>query len=198
MDEAINSLLNAHHYFETQGSGYKNWGRVNVLQIALQVSPTEFLLTDGNKTLQQLTKAEIQSVSSSASLFQQIFSKRKRIGCILITKQQYASQLMVDVPAILDDQAQLLGVSIRIAKSENDILRALNSRFAAILPDGRSICIGATMDEAYVAAQLLEKTSKVFIEAKHIGGAVPINKIEAWLMQQYYQLKYSRESVKNR
>ncbi|MDB5282474.1 MAG: L-fuculose phosphate aldolase [Bacteroidota bacterium] len=197
-DEAINSLLNAHSYFETQGSGYKNWGHVKVLQIALKISDTEFLLTDDSKDLKQLTQSDIQQTTSGPAIFRQIFSKRKRIGCVLITRQQYASQLQQEVPAILDDQAQLLGVSVRIAKSERDVINALSSRFAAIMPDGKSICIGATIEEAYVAAQLLEKTAKVFIEAKKIGGAVPINKIEAWLMQQYYQFKYSKEAVKNR
>ncbi|MEZ5054700.1 MAG: hypothetical protein R2807_08095, partial [Chitinophagales bacterium] len=71
-------------------------------------------------------------------------------------------------------------------------------RYAAILPNGDSICLGIHLDDAYVAAQLLEKTSKAFVEAKYLGGAKSINRIEAWLMQQFYQLKYSKEAKKNK
>ncbi len=196
--EAINSLLAASDFFTTQSQGYKSWGNVTVLQVALRISASEFLVTDVNKRLQEITVRDIQLQTSSSSTFSQIFSSRKKINTILITQQEFASQLQEDVPAILDDQAQLLGVSIRHAKTESQITKALSGRYAAILPDKKSICLGTGIDDAYVAAQLLEKTSKVFIEAKHIGGAKAINKIEAWLMQQYYQFKYSKEAVKNR
>jgi L-fuculose-phosphate aldolase len=115
----------------------------------------------------------------------------------LKTQQQFASQVKEEIPPILDDQAQLLGVSVRIANTEQNITKALNNRFAANVIDGTSFCIGNTLEDAYVAAQLLEKTSKVFVEAKALGGAKPINKIEAWFMQQYYLLKYSKEAEKN-
>ena len=196
--EAINSLLGANDFFTTQSQGYKSWGNVNVLQVALRISATEFLVTDASKRLEEITPADIQLQTSSATTFGQIFSSQKKINTILITQQEYASQLTEEVPAILDDQAQLLGVSIRLAKNESQITKALSGRYAAILPNKNSICIGTSIDDAYVAAQLLEKTSKVFIEAKHLGGAKAINKIEAWLMQQYYQFKYSKEAVKNR
>jgi len=111
--------------------------------------------------------------------------------------QQYASQVKEEIPAILDDQAQLLGVTVRIS-NPREIAFGLKGRFATILSDGKSVCIGSSIDDAYVAAQLLEKTSKVFLEAKYLGGAKPINKIEAWFMQQYYLLKYSKEAVKNK
>ena len=199
IEEGKVQLLGAQQFFDAQSSGYKSWGNVSVLQIALRVSDTEFLLTDVHKPLAQVIGADIQLVSKPGHLFQQIFSKRKKINAILVTNQQYASQVKEEIPAILDDQAQLLGVSVRIAPSTGTgIIDGLSGRFAAILHDGKSICIGTSIDDAYVAAQLLEKTSKVFLEAKHLGGAKPINKIEAWFMQQYYQFKYSKEAVKNK
>jgi ribulose-5-phosphate 4-epimerase/fuculose-1-phosphate aldolase len=115
-----------------------------------------------------------------------------------VTQQQYAAQVKEEIPPILDDQAQLLGVTVRIAKTDADLLKALSGRYAAIGSNGISTCIGSSIEDAYVAAQLLEKTAKVFVEAKALGGAIPINRIEAWFMQQYYQLKYSKEAGKNK
>ena len=196
--ETKSALLSAASYFNAQSEGYKSWGHVNVLQAALKFSPTGFLVTNEKKQLQGIMLNDIRSGTTTDTLLQQIFADRKKVSAVLITRQQYASQLKEDVPAILDDQAQLLGVSIRIAANEKGIVKALSGRYAAILPNGNSVCIGNSLEDAYVAAQLLEKTAKTFIEAKHIGGAKAINKIEAWFMQQYYLFKYSKEAVKNR
>ena len=122
----------------------------------------------------------------------------------MITRQEYASTLKEEIPPILDDQAQLLGVSIRVAdvsdekKSVLRVYRALKGRFAAVCSDGRCICIGGTVDDAYIAAQLLEKTSKAYLEARWLGGAKSINRLEAWAMQMYFQFKYAKEAKKNR
>lgn len=191
-------LLKAHNYFETQSEGYQSWGRVEILQIAQKIDKNTYFLTSPDTSLKDLQAKDIQKVTMGNDLFSKLFSARKNIATILITKQTYASQVRETIPAILDDQAQLLGVSIRIAKNENDIKCALSGRFAAILPEGKSICIGSNIEETYVAAQLLEKTSKAWIEAKYLGGAKSINIIEAWLMQQFYQLKYSKEAKKNK
>ena len=196
-EEAIQTLLNAAAYFEQQSAGYKSWGKVEVLQVAMRLDDNEILFTDKDKSLAALTAKDILKENSD-SLFHPIFSKRKKVQVILLTRQEYAAQVRKEIPPILDDQAQLLGVSVRVAKTENDILHSLNGRFASILPDGNSICLGNSLEDAYVAAQLLEKTSKAFVEAQYLGGAKSINKIEAWLMQQFYQFKYSKEAKKNK
>ncbi len=193
---AIQTLLNASKYFEQQSEGYKSWGKVNVLQIIMRLENNEIISTN-NKSLSELSKEDIISENSN-SIFNQIFDNRKKVQIILLTKQEYASQVKKEIPPILDDQAQLLGVSVRVAKNENDVLHSLSGRFAAILHDGNSVCLGSSLEDAYVAAQLLEKTSKAFIEAEYLGGAKSINKMEAWLMQKFYQFKYSKEAKKNK
>lgn len=195
--EAIQTILNASNFFEQQSAGYKSWGKVEVLQIAVKLDNNEIISTKKNKNLATITTEDICAENDN-SIFQQIFNKRKKVQVILITQQEYASQIKNEIPPILDDQAQLLGVSVRVAKNENDIIHALSGRFAAVLQDGKSICLGSSLDDVYVAAQLLEKTSKAFIEAKYLGGAKSINRIEAWLMQKFYQFKYSKEAKKNK
>ena len=73
IEEARKNLLDAHRYFESQSEGYKSWGGVKVLQIAQRVSATEFLLTDEKKPLEDITEEDIKIVSSSSSIFQQLF-----------------------------------------------------------------------------------------------------------------------------
>jgi ribulose-5-phosphate 4-epimerase/fuculose-1-phosphate aldolase len=196
-EEATKALLNAPAYFETQQEGYRSWGKVEVQQIAVRLDDG-YLLADIKNVGKELSPKKIHHITDSTGTFAQIFKQRKKINTILLTQQQYAAQVKDEIPPILDDQAQLLGVTVRIARLETEILKALSGRFATIGSNGLSTCIGSSIEDAYVAAQLLEKTSKVFIEAKAIGGAKPINRIEAWFMQQYYQLKYSKEAGRNK
>jgi L-fuculose-phosphate aldolase len=196
-EAAIQLLLNAAGYFEQQSTGYKSWGKVDVLQIAVRLDNNEIISTGKNTTLSKITETDIVT-EPTGSLLNELFAKRKKVSVILITHQEYASKVKSEIPPILDDQAQLLGVSVRISKHNNEVIAALKGRFAAILPDGKSICLGSSLEDAYVAAQLLEKTSKAFVEAEYLGGAKSINKIEAWLMQQFYQFKYSKEANRNK
>lgn len=191
---ALEKLKTVFAYCHKQAQFYTSWGHVDILQIAIKENDGTIFFTKENSNLSSLNNDEVIQDKETTSLFSQIFQSRKNINCIFITRQEYASQIKAEIPPILDDQAQLLGVSIRVAKNEKEILRALKNRFAAILPDGNSICIGVNYEDAYVAAQLLEKTSKAFIEAQYAGGAKSINKIEAWLMQKFYQLKYAKQA----
>lgn len=194
--EAIQLLTQAAAYFARQSAGYQSWGHVEVLRIAVRLEDNEVLVTDKNKPLSAITPQDI--VSDQSSVFHTIFSKRKKVQVILLTRQEYAAQVKAEIPPILDDQAQLLGVSVKIADNEQDLIRALNGRYGAIMKNGDSICLGNSLEDVYVAAQLLEKTSKAFVEAGYLGGAKSINRIEAWLMQQFYQFKYSKEAKKNK
>ena len=196
-NQAIQIILNAAHYFEQQSAGYKSWGKVDVLQIAIRLDNNEIISKNNNKTLAELTEQDI-STDKNDSIFHQIFTKRKNVQVILLTKQEYASQVKKEIPPILDDQAQLLGVSVKVVTDEHKIISSLSGRFTTILSCGNSICLGSSIEDAYVAAQLLEKTSKAFIEAEYLGGAKSINRIEAWLMQKFYQFKYSKEAKKNK
>ncbi len=192
--DALEKLKAIIAYCHKQAQFYTSWGNVDVLQVAIKGIDGTCFYTKENANLSSLNNDEVIQDKDSASLFNQLFQSRKNINCIFITRQEYASQIKAEIPPILDDQAQLLGVSIRVAKNEKEILHVLKNRLAAILPDGNSICIGVNYEDAYVAAQLLEKTSKAFIEAQYAGGAKSINKIEAWLMQKFYQLKYAKQA----
>ena len=187
---------------DTVGAGYKSWGDVSIQRIAVRDGSSIFDSQIDNPSSKFNTESS-RNIEEDR-IIASIFSKRKNINCVMITRQEYASTVNEEIPPILDDQAQLLGVSIRVADVSNEkkavprVLKALSSRFAAVCSDGRCICIGGTVDDAYIAAQLLEKTSKAYLEARWLGGAKSINRLEAWAMQMYFQFKYAKEAKKNR
>lgn len=194
---AIQTLLSVGDYFNKNAAAYTTWGEVSLLQAAVRIDKDSYLYSDGNFNFNNFSTENYKiGYFTESSAFAAIFTKRKKIQLILKTRQLYASKINVEIPPILDDQAQLLGVSVKIAPEQN-IAKALNHRFAAISDAGDCFCIGRTVEDAFVAAQLLEKTAKVFLEAKALGGAKPINRLEAWFMQQYFLLKYAKEASKN-
>ena len=102
--------------------------------------------------------------------------------------------------------AQLIGPTVRVTdyarsstrKMNKVILKALSGRMACLLANHGAVCIGRDLDEAFLVSQVLEKACRVFIEAEFLGGAKSINKVEAYLMHQYYLNKYSKEKKRNR
>ena len=82
--EAINSLLAANDFFTTQSQGYKSWGNVNVVQVAVRISATEFVVTYAGKFSAKITVDDIQLQPISKDVFSQIFTSRKKINTILL------------------------------------------------------------------------------------------------------------------
>ncbi len=147
--------------------------------------------------------------SSEKKVHAQIYKTRKEVGAVIHTHQPCASTLAAarrEIPPILDDQAQILGPSVRCAdyalpntqKLVRTTVKALRGRYAALMANHGAITLGRTMEEAIVAALVLEKVCKTFIEAEFIGGARPIHKIEAWMMHKVYLYLYSRKKHENR
>ncbi len=139
--------------------------------------------------------------SSEKGLHAEIYRTRKKINAVVHTHQPYASTLAAahrDLPPILDDQAQILGPNVRCAdyglpntkKIVKATTKALKGRFAAFMANHGAVTLGRTMEEAIIAALVLEKACKTYIESQLIGGAKSLNGYEAWLMHKYYLFKY--------
>jgi L-fuculose-phosphate aldolase len=141
--------------------------------------------------------------SSELKLHAAIYHQRSDITAVIHTHQPSASTVAAarrEVPPILDDMAQIIGPSVRVADYAlpntkgivRKTLRALRGRNAALMANHGAVCIGRDMDEAFTVCQVLEKACRSFIEAEFLGGAKKIGQIEAWIMHKYYLMKYSR------
>ena len=142
--------------------------------------------------------------SGEKTLHMAIYNHRKEINGIIHTHSDNSSTVAAarrEVPAILDDIAQIIGPSIRCAdyalpttkKMSKTAMKALKGRNAALLANHGAVCLGRSLDEAYTCCQVLEKGCKAFIEAEFLGGAKGINKFEAYVMHQVYLRKYSKQ-----
>ena len=142
--------------------------------------------------------------SSERDLHRAVYLERKEINAVIHAHSPNASTLAAarrELPPILDDIAQLIGPSVRVAdyalpstkKIVRVTMKALQGRMAALMANHGAVCLGRSLDEALLCCQVLEKGCKAFIEAEFLGGAKGINKFEAWVMHQVFLKKYSKQ-----
>jgi L-fuculose-phosphate aldolase len=200
-----------------EGLVTRTWGNVSV-----KADENHMLITPSGRKYEDLTTDDIVLMnihtseyegsvkpSSEHKLHSEIYRTRPEINAVIHTHQMNASTCAAarrEVPPILDDMAQIIGATVRVAPyalpSTKKIVRltvkALKGRMAALMANHGAVCIGRDLSEAFVVCQVLEKACKAFIEAEFLGGAKSINKFEAYLMHQMYLKKYSAQDKNNR
>lgn len=198
-----------------EGLVSRTWGNISI-----KVNDSEMLVTPSGKFYEEVTPQDMVLVnfktneynseikpSSEFKMHSGIYNDRKDVNAIIHTHQMNASTCAAarrEVPAVLDDLAQIVGPSVRVAEyslpSTNKIVKvtvkALKGRNAALMANHGAVCVGRDLDEAFVVCEVLEKGCKAFIEAEFLGGAKHINKFEAWAMHQFYLRKYSKIAKK--
>lgn len=200
-----------------EGLVSRTWGNVSI-----KVDDTHMLITPSGRQYEDIGLEDIVLVnfltsryegkikpSSEYKLHSGIYKTRRGIQAVIHTHQMNASTCAAahrEVPPILDDMAQIIGPSVRVApyalpstkKIVRETVKALQGRMAALMANHGAVCIGRDLEEAFVVCQVLEKACKAFIEAEFLGGAKSINKFEAYIMHQVYLKKYSAAAKKNR
>ena len=163
-------------------------------------------LTDDDMPVIDLATGDYEGPkpSSEKGLHLEVYRQRKEIGAVIHVHSPHASTLAAarrELPPILDDIAQLIGPSVRVAdyalpstkKIVRATIRALRGRMAALMANHGAICLGRDLEEAFLCCQVLEKGCKAFIEAEFLGGAKGINYFEAAIMHQFFLRKYSKQ-----
>lgn len=144
--------------------------------------------------------------SGEKKLHAEIYKTRKEFNAVIHTHSSNASTVAAarrEVPALLDDMAQILGSSVRVAdyalpgtkKLVRETIKGLRGRNAVLLANHGAACAGRNLEEAFTACFVLEKACKTFIEVQFLGGGVPINKFESYLMHKVFLKKYSKKAL---
>lgn len=190
---------------------YGTWGNLSI-----RVDEETMVITPSGRPYESLVPEEMVTVnyrtmvwqgtikpSSELKLHAAVYRMRGDINAVIHTHQPNASTVAAarrEVPPILDDMAQIIGPSVRVAdyalpntdKIVKKTIKALSGRNAALMANHGAVCIGRDMEEAFIVCQVLEKACRAFIEAEFLGGAKSIGKVEAWIMHKYYLKKYSK------
>ncbi len=131
-----------------------------------------------------------------------IYQRRTDVNVLITSRLPYtltAAHAGRDVPPLLDDFAQLVGVTARVVREDKagplfayQILKGLKHRNAVLVPEWGGLCGAASFDDALAVVQVLEKGCRAHIDSAFLGGGFRINPVEAWLMRMVYKYKYSK------
>jgi len=141
--------------------------------------------------------------STETPFHRAIYQTRPGAGAVVHTHSMSASTVAAagrEVPPILDDFAQIVGPSLRVAphaipgskKITRGAIKALAGRNACLLANHGAVAVGSTMEDALLCARMVEKGCRAFIEASFLGGAKSVGPASAWVMHQFYLKKYSK------
>lgn len=105
-----------------------------------------------------------------------------------------AAGKLAKLPAELDDMAQIVGLTARVAKefSPSETRRCLKGRNSCFVKGRGMLVTGRSVTETVTGAILLEKAAMTHILAEKIGGAKRVPYASARLMHWVYQKKYSQ------
>ena len=100
---------------------------------------------------------------------------------------------------ILDDLAQVCGVSIKCAQKNvaSDVVAALSGqRNVCLLPEAGAVVTGRTLDEVFTATLVLDKACNIELLTESKGGTQHMNALDALLEHVVFKLKYSKTNQK--
>lgn len=211
INEAKDVVLEAGKRLLKEGLVARSWGNVSY-----RVNDDTMVVTPSGKLYQELLPEQMVVVNyytfkyegvfkptSEVAMHAAILRNRPDIHAVIHTHQVFAATVAVtglEIPAIVDDQAQILGPSVRVTRYERSnsealakqVVEKLQGRNAVLIANHGAVCVGRNMDEAFVAAQILEKTCRIFIGAAHLGALKTINPKEAERLHNEYLDDYSR------
>lgn len=126
-----------------------------------------------------------------------IYDARPDVQYILHDTDAYAMQCAEGKKAmkpLLDDFAQLVGISLKIAKDKDkDIAKKVKGRNAVLVKGKGAYCFAATEGDAKAVEMILNKGCKTQSEASLLGKPKIINPVESVLMRVIYLKKYSKK-----
>lgn len=101
---------------------------------------------------------------------------------------------------ILDDMAQICGVSIKCAakNTADKVVSAIaGQRNACFLPEAGAVVTGRTLDEVCTATLVLDKACNAELLAEKKGGTTFMSPINALLEHVVFKMKYSKTNQKS-
>lgn len=199
----IKNLVDKHL---TNGS----WGnistRVNDQYIAITPSGTMYDQMTTDMVVISNMESEVLGEgipSSELPMHLAIYKAYPEVQAIVHTHSPHSSAISAlrrDIPPIMDDQVSILGGDVRCAKyamsgsaelGTNTVI-AIKDRNACLWANHGAVCVGRSMDEAFMCAEILEKTAQIYLLASPLGQPVEVDKEAQKHLRDFYINKYSK------
>lgn len=199
----------------------------NIISLSMRRGGLMLIAFDGRIFFAAPGEEQAKSIVPFYEYHKILYRARPSVNCIIHTASPWlltSSMAGRNVPAMLDDMAQIAGVSSKIfrpslcgADSRRVIfpfkvkvfgkLRAwvdgirflikMRGRDAVFFKDAGALCAGRTFFDSNAVCRILEKNSQCFIFASILGGR-PLKFSDASRMRYVYKHSYSKRADKKR
>lgn len=140
------------------------------------------------------------SAPEEALLHEAIYKKHKHVQYVTWNRSPEVaafSRTSLKLKPLLDDFAQLIGTSARVAEIDPRSVAAALGRSSAVFVRGQgALCCGGTQDDAAAISMVLDKNCKAYVGASLLGSAKPLHYWESLLMRFVYLKQYSKQASK--
>ncbi len=130
------------------------------------------------------------------NIHQQIYARRPDISYIVHNKSDAVmtvSRRANHMRPLLDDFAQLIGVSVKIPNNEDEIYHNIKKKVNVVFsPKDGAYCVGPTQDEAMAVAIVLDKGCIAYTAVMRNGEGHYLSKLECMKMNRHYRKSYSK------
>lgn len=193
------------------------WGNLSIKNEELvYITPSgvsyEELIPEEIAVVNSITGLQIEGrlkCSSELPMHLTIYQKFKELKGIVHTHSVYASSFAAlgeKIPCYTEDQAQIIGGSVPIAQYASpgteqlgkNVVEALKTgKYAALLGKHGLVAVGRSLKEAFMAAEVAEKSAQIAFLVKTMNqGGIPIGEEEIELMRRNYLNSYSKNIIK--
>ncbi len=195
MEKIINAIIDySKKLYQAKLTGEKDY-------ILYRVDNNKACYVEGDFSVLTAEQVKVIDYIEDNSLAAKILRAKKDINVVMSvapSKVMVVAKARKDIPAVLDDMAQIVGVKAKVVSyDENKILKEFKKANSILIADGGAITTGRTLNEALTCAMVLEKSATVIIGASVVGKYKKINFIEAKLMRLVYKMKYSKKNQEN-
>ncbi|MEG0806466.1 MAG: class II aldolase/adducin family protein [Lachnospiraceae bacterium] len=166
--------------------------------LSIRTTETEYAMVEAPTEAESIGEDCIRkgTIQDSNEVLASIYRKNPQVNTIIYVASKYAvraSQTLKVLPAALDDMAQIVGRTARIAKvyEKAAIEKSLKKRNACLVKGTGMFVTGRTEKEAVTTAILLEKACGTHLLAQQIGGVKKVPFLAGIIMHIIYQKKYS-------
>ncbi len=145
--------------------------------------------------------------SSELPLHMEIYKAFSSINGVVHTHSIYATvyaSMNRKIPCYVEDQAQIIGGDIEVANyafpgseelGKNVVQTLQNGNFGVLMARHGAVGIGRSLDEAMIAAQIIEKSAKIAFLIEMAKGEDFIPKDDIKKMRKIYLEKYSSNII---
>ena len=142
---------------------------------------------------------DVTDADQSQFLAERVLIESKDLTAMILCEPPYTGICIEshhEIPAVLDDMAQIVGPAVRIVEPDvKQLAKALTKSTSVMIENGCLVAGGRNLFEAVTAVEIIEKSAETILKAQVIGGVKPLGTRLSQFMHMRYQRSYSKAEM---